>query len=148
MSTEESKAVVRRYVERGMIDGDLDAAVEAYAPDFVYHNPVVTEMPTLPLGPEGVRQLLAVTRDAFPDLRYTIEALIGEGDTVAVLYTWHGTHRGELGGIPPTGREVTAMGAMVCRVAGGQIVEEWDVDDRLSVMQQLGLLSTPGQAGV
>ena len=143
MSAEQSKAVVRRYVEQGMIAGDLDAAVAAYAPDFVYHNPVVTDMPTLPRGPEGVRQLLAATRAAFPDMRYTVESLIAEGDTVAVLYSWRGTHTGELGGIRPTGRAVSAMGAMVCRVAGGRIVEEWDVDDRLGVMQQLGLIPAP-----
>ena len=146
MSTEESKAVVRRYVEQGMIAGDLEAADRAYAPDCVFHNPVLTDMPSLPPGPEGVRRLLAATRAAFPDMRYTIEALIAEGDTVAVLYTWRGTHTGELGGIRPTGREVTAMGAIVCRVARGRIVEEWDVDDRLGVMQQLGLVPTPQQA--
>ncbi|HEY7029677.1 MAG TPA: ester cyclase [Thermomicrobiales bacterium] len=147
MSTEESKTVVRWMVEHSMIAGDLDAAVAAYAPDFVYHNPVLAAMPSLPPGPEAVRQLVAATRIAFPDLRYTIEALIAEGDKVAVLYTWQGTHQGALGGLPPTGRQVTATGAIVCRVAGGRIVEQWDVDDRLDVMQQLGLLPPPGQPG-
>ena len=104
------------------------------------------DLPSLPPGPEGVKQLLIATRSAFPDLRYTIEALVAEGDTVAILYTWRGTHTGALGGIPATGREVSAMGVMVCRVTGGRIVEEWDVDDRLGVMQQLGLLPVPGQA--
>jgi steroid delta-isomerase-like uncharacterized protein len=146
MTTEESKAVVRRYVEQGMIAGDLDAAVDAYAAEFVYHNPVVAGMPSLPPGPEGVRQLLAVTWAAFPDIRYTIEALLAEEDMVSVLYRWTGTHSGELGGLPPTGRTVAARGAMFCRVAGGKIVEEWDVDDRLDVMQQLGLLPAPSES--
>lgn len=146
MFAEESKAVVRRYVEEGLIGGNLAAADRAYAPDCVFHNPVLAEAPSLPPGPAGVRQLLAATRAAFPDMRYTLDALIAEGETVAVFYTWTGTHTGELGGIPATGRSVTAMGAMACRVAGGRIVEEWDVDDRLGVMQQLGLLPTPGQA--
>jgi steroid delta-isomerase-like uncharacterized protein len=143
MSTEESKAVVRRMVEQGMIVGDVDAAASAYAPDFVYHNPVVTAMPALPHGPEGMRQLLAASRAAFPDMQYSIEALIAEEDQVAVLYSWRGTHQGELGGLPPTGRSVKATGAIVCRVAGGRIVEQWDIDDRLDVMQQLGLLPAP-----
>jgi steroid delta-isomerase-like uncharacterized protein len=147
VSIEESKAVVRRYVEQGMIGGDLAAADRAYAPDCIFHNPVVTDTPTLPPGPAGVRLLLAATRAAFPDMRYTIEALIAEGDRVALLYTWTGTHTGELSGIPATGRSVTAMGTMVCRVAGGRIVEEWDVDDRLGVMQQLGLLPASDQTG-
>jgi steroid delta-isomerase-like uncharacterized protein len=143
MSTEASKAVVRRMVEQGMIVGDLDAAVAAYAPDFVYHNPVVAEMPGLPPGPEGMRLLLAGARAAFPDMQYSIVALIGEGDTVAVLYTWHGTHRGTIGGVPATGRAVTATGAIVCRVVGDRIVEQWDIDDRLHVLQQLDIALAP-----
>jgi steroid delta-isomerase-like uncharacterized protein len=145
MSTDESKAVVRRMIEQGMVAGDLDGAGAAYAPDFVYHNPVLREMPDLPRGPAGVRQLLAATWAAFPDLTYTVERLIGEGDQVAVLYTWRGTHRGALGPIAPTGRTVAATGAIVCRVAEGRIVEQWDIDDRLDVMRQLGLLAMPGQ---
>jgi steroid delta-isomerase-like uncharacterized protein len=146
MPVEENKAVVRRMVELGMTAGDVDAAVGAYAPDFVYHNPVLAEMPGLPPGLEGVRQLLLGARAAFPDLEYTIEALIGEGDLVAVLYSWRGTHTGTLGGVPATGREVRATGVIVCRLADGRIVEQWDVDDRLDVMQQLGLMPTPGSA--
>jgi predicted ester cyclase len=78
-------------------------------------------------------------------MHYTVEALIAEDDKVAVLYTWRGTHTGSLGGLPPTGRTVTATGAIVCRVADGRIVEQWDIDDRLDVMQQLGFIPTPGQ---
>jgi predicted ester cyclase len=100
-------------------------------------------MPSLPRGPEGVRALLAATRVAFPDLRYAITTLIGEGEMVAVLYAWTGTHRGAMGGLPPTGRTVSATGAIVCRVAGGKIVEQWDIDDRLDVIQQRGLMPAP-----
>ena len=146
MSTEESKAVVRQMVE-GWKTGALDTAIAAYTPDFVYHNAAVVDMPGLPPGPDGMRQLMTATRTAFPDLRYTVEALIGEGDMVAVLYTWQGTHSGDLAGFPPTGRSVTTMGMIVCRVASGRIVEQWDVDDRLSVMQQLGLIPAPGTPG-
>jgi steroid delta-isomerase-like uncharacterized protein len=145
MPTEESKAVVREMVEQSMIAGDVDAAIRAYAPDFVYHNPVLAAMPNLPPGPEGMKQLILASRAAFPDMRYAIEALVAEGDKVAVLYKWTGMHTGSLGGIPPTGKSVTATGVIVCRVAGGKIVEQWDVDDRLDVMQQLGLIPTLGQ---
>jgi predicted ester cyclase len=140
VSTAESKAVVARYVEDVLIGGDLGGVARAYAPEFTYHNPVTGETPALPTGPEGVKLLVTATRSAFPDMRYTIDALIAEDDLVSVFYTWEGTHSGELGGIPATGTRVTAMGAMACRVADGKIVEEWDVDDRLGVMQQLGLL--------
>lgn len=145
MPTEESKAIVREMVEQIMVAGDVNAAICAYAPDFVYHNPVLAAMPGLPSGPAGVRQLVLATRAAFPDMQYRIEALIAEEDKVAVLYTWRGTQSGSPGGMPATSRSVTATGVIVCRIAAGKIVEQWDVDDRLDVMQQLGLIPMPGQ---
>lgn len=146
MSPAENKAVVRRMIEQSMIDGDADAAMAAYDPAFVYHNPVLQEMPGMPPGPEAVRILAGGARAAFPDLRYTIVSMVAEGDTVAVLYTWQGTHLGSLGGVTATGRPVSATGAIVCRLVDGKIVEQWDIDDRLDVMQQLGLIPQPGDA--
>jgi steroid delta-isomerase-like uncharacterized protein len=143
MSTQESKDVVRTMVERAMIDGAIEEAVTAYHANFIYHNPVIASMPTLPPGPEGVQLLMASSRKAFPNMAYRIVALIAEDDMVAVLYTWTGTHLGEISGLPATGRTVTATGAIVCRVEDGKIVEQWDVDDRLDVMQQLGLIPAP-----
>lgn len=141
-ATEASRAIVLRMVDAWRAD-DPDAAVAAYAPDFIYHNPVVAATPGLPPGPEGMQQLMAATRDAFPDLNYAVETIVAEDDRVAVLYRWTGTHLGDLGGIAATGRRVTATGAIFCRVAKGRIVEQWDIDDRLDVAQHLGVLPTP-----
>jgi steroid delta-isomerase-like uncharacterized protein len=145
MSVEDNKAIVRRVVEQGMGDGDFDAALAVYDPNFTYHNPVMDEMPDVPRGLEGMRMLLQGARAAFPDMEYRIEALVSEGDQVALLYSWTGTHLGGIGGVPATGRSVHATGAIFCRLAGGRIVEQWDLDDRLGTMQQLGVLATPGQ---
>jgi steroid delta-isomerase-like uncharacterized protein len=139
----ENKAIVTNMVEQGMGTGDFDTALAAYAPDFTYHNPVVDEMPDLPRGLVGMRILLTGAREAFPDLRYMIESVVAEGDRVALLYSWTGTHRGSIGGVPATGRPVHATGAIFSRLAGGKIVEQWDLDDRLGVMQQLGVLAPP-----
>jgi predicted ester cyclase len=97
-------------------------------------------------GVTAVRMLTEGARAAFPDLHYTIEAVIGDGEMVAVLYSWQGSHLSSLGDVPATGRTVSATGAIVCRVTGGRIVEQWDIDDRLDVMEQLGLLPRPGVA--
>jgi steroid delta-isomerase-like uncharacterized protein len=141
MSAEENKYLVRRMVEQGMIEGDVNAAVAAYASDFIYHNPMLRGMPAAPDMREVVREFRTASRTAFPRMHYTVEAIVAEEDMVAVLYTWRGTHQGSLGGLSPTGREVTATGAFFCRVDGGKIVEQWDIDDRFDVMQQLGLIS-------
>lgn len=82
--------------------------------------------------------------DLLPDLAYAIDVVIGEGDKVAVLYSWSGTNEGSLAGLPPTGRRVSATGAIICRVAEGRIVEQWDIDDRLDVIGQLGLFPAAG----
>ena len=136
MSTESTKTIVRRMVEQSMIEGDLDAALAVYDPELIYQNPVLKSMPGVD-GMTAVRMLTEGARAAFPDLSFTIEAVIAEGEMVAVLYIWQGTHLSSLGGVPATGRTVTATGAIVCWVAGERIVEQWDIDDRLDVMDQL-----------
>jgi steroid delta-isomerase-like uncharacterized protein len=135
-----NKAIVTTMVAQGLAKGDFDAVLAAYAPDFVYHNPVVDDMPDLSKGLTGMRMLLAGARQAFPDMRYRIESVVAEGDRVALLYSWTGTHLGSIGGIPATGTSVTATGAIFCRLADAQIVEQWDLDDRLGTMQQLGVI--------
>jgi predicted ester cyclase len=102
MSTEETKSIVLKMVQSGNVDGDVDAAISAYEPDFTYHNAVMKEMPPFEHTTDAVRQLFEATRTAFPDMRYTIDSVIAEGDRAAVLYTWSGTNRGELAGAPPT----------------------------------------------
>jgi predicted ester cyclase len=77
---------------------------------------------------------------AFPELHVTIEDLIAEGDKVVVRMTMHGTQQGALGSIPPTGKQVALSTIDVVRIAGGQIAEEWGIDDRLGLLQQLGLV--------
>jgi steroid delta-isomerase-like uncharacterized protein len=140
MSVEQNRAVVMTMVEQAMLRGDIESALSAYAPDYVYHNPVMDEMPALPRGIDGMRLLMGGARAAFPDMVYTVEMVAAEEDRVAVLYSWTGTHTGEMAGLPATGRSVSATGAIFCRVQSGRIVEQWDIDDRLGVMQQLGFV--------
>lgn len=143
MSEQENRAAVARAVTAGMVDGDVEAALRAYAPDRSYHAPIMDQAPPGTPPAAGMGEAMRMTRAAFPDLAYTVDALIAEGDLVAVLYHWTGTNTGPPAGMPPTGRPVRATGAIVCRLADGRIVEQWDVDDRLDVLQQLGLLSAP-----
>ncbi len=78
----------------------------------------------------------------FPDLHWTIDDMIFQGDKIAVRYTMTGTHKGEFRGSPPTNRKVTVWGADIHRFVGGKLVECWSRIDTIGFMQQLGLVPT------
>ena len=140
MATEEPKALIRRWVELWNA-GDAAAIAAFVAPDYVRHDPNAPEV----RGPEAERQLVAMYRAAFPDLHFTVEHLVAEGDLVVARYTVRGTHRGELLGIPPTGAQVTLAAMELYRLADGKIAEQWVAMDALGLLQQLGALPAPGQ---
>jgi steroid delta-isomerase-like uncharacterized protein len=142
MSTEQNKAVFRQMVADVFNRGDIQQADDLLAPDFVEHEDLP---PGIPPGREGVKQLTAMMRSAFPDFKATIEDLIAEGDKVVVRMTWTGTHRGEFMGIPPTGKSVSFEVIDIVRFSGGKFVEHWGVMDSMRMMQQLGVAPAPGQ---
>ena len=139
MSTEENKALTRHAYELAN-QGNLAAFYELFAPDFVLHNASMAIR-----GLEAYKQFLSLYLTAFPDAQSSIEDLIAEGDTVVVRQTFRGTHQGELMGIPPTGKQVSATGIVITRIANGKAVEEWSNYDDLGLLQQLGVVPAPGQ---
>ncbi len=145
MSAEESKAIMRRYFEGAWEKGDVDLLDELLAPDYVNHTPATPDLST---GPEGVKAVVSMARNAMPDLRVVIEDMIAEGDKVATRYTFEGTHRGELFGVPPTGQRLSIKSFTMERVSDGRIREHWRVTDSLEMMQQLGVVPEPGQESV
>jgi steroid delta-isomerase-like uncharacterized protein len=144
MSAEGNKAVVRRYGEDFWGKGNLAIADALFTPDIRDHHP---ELPNQAPGREGQQQVLSVFRTAFPDLQVTNDDIIAEGEKVVLRWTARGTHRGELLGIPPTGRQVTIRGIDILRLEGGKIAERWAESNSLELMQQLGVIPAPGQAG-
>jgi steroid delta-isomerase-like uncharacterized protein len=141
MSVETNKAVVRRFLEDLVSTGNIALADDLLGDSFVLHYPGFP-----PQGIEGFKYLLPMFRAAFPDLRITVEELVGEGDMVAARLSWRGTHQGEFQGLPPTGRTVAVTGLGLYRLAGGKIVEDWIQEDFLGLMQQLGAIPAPSQA--
>jgi steroid delta-isomerase-like uncharacterized protein len=133
MSTEDNKAVARRAFDV-INTGNLEVVDELIAPEYVYTAPGTPEV----RGPEGWKQLISTYRAAFPDLHMTVDDVMTEGDKVAVRWSATGTHRGELMGIPPTGKRVTVTGMIMSRCAGGKIVEEHEIFDSLGMLQQIG----------
>jgi steroid delta-isomerase-like uncharacterized protein len=119
--SEDTKAWFRKSMEEIWSKGNLDAAGEVYAADVVIHNAA----PGNPGGLEGVRFTVNGIRSAFPDLQFTVEDLIVEGDKVAQRWSWTGTQKGEFMGAPPTGTKTTMSGMSIVRIANGKIVEIW-----------------------
>jgi steroid delta-isomerase-like uncharacterized protein len=141
MSTDDNKALVRRYLEQSMNEGNAAAMDELTSADYVGHMSGVP-----PFDRATHKQLLATFRAAFPDQRVTIEDLIAEGDKVVNRTTFSGTHQGEFQGIAPTGKRITITSISVSRITNGKVVEDWTVLDMLGMLQQLGVVPTPGQA--
>jgi len=93
-----------------------------------------------PLGPQGLKYLIAMFRNAFPDLHCTFEDEIRQGDKLAAHWTMRGTHKGLFLGNPPTGRKVEAQGIIFARTYNGRIVENWTLFDQMGILQQLGIV--------
>lgn len=143
MSTEENKALVRRFVEEFWNEGNTATADELMAVDAKIHMP-----PGEILNLDELKGFAATWHESFPDWHSTFEELIAEGERVAERWTGRGTHLGELQGIPPTGKRVEAPGSVFYRIVGGKIVEFRGQLDMMSLMQQLGVIPSPQQAEV
>jgi steroid delta-isomerase-like uncharacterized protein len=141
MLTETNKTLSRRFLEEVFNNGKLNVLDEIIAKDHVSTGPGT--LPGLPTGPEGQKQLVTVYRNAFPDVHFTIDEQIAEGDKVVTRWTGRGTHKGELLGIPATGKSSTVTGIAVDRIVNGKIAESWGIFDQFGMMQQLGVIPMP-----
>ena len=142
MSTEENKALVRRYTQEVFNAHNPDRTQEFVAGNVVSHN----LPPGMPSGVEGIKQMTHMFVSAFPDLHLTIEDVIAEGDKVVERWTGTGTQQGAFAGIPPTGKRVTTTGIDIFRIANGKVVEHWSNSNDLGVFQQLGVIPPMEQA--
>lgn len=141
MSTDDHKAIVERWFQ-AFNDRDLRAEEAARAADFVAHIPGAP-----PLDNHGWQAFIAAFFAGFPDFKLTVEDVVAEGDRVAVRWLFHGTHQGEFQGIPATGKPVTISAMEVNRIADGKVAEHGAMLDQLGLLQQLGAIPAPGQAG-
>src|SRR5688572_14491947 len=120
----------------GLNRGDVSAADKVFAADCVIH---INGSPDRNLSVEGFKQMVTGLLAAFPDLRFTIEDQIIEGNKVAFRWVAEGTNSAPFGSVPATGRRVRVDGLIVDRVADGKVVERWEQWDQSGMMQQLGL---------
>ena len=136
MSTEQNKSIVRRWIEEGWNKHNPAVVDQFYSASYVQHD---AGQPPLQ-GREGLKQYVGVFLTAFPDLRFTIDDLIAEGDKVAWRFTSTATHTGSFMSIPPTGKHSAVTGSVVFHLADSQIAEGWVNFDAMGLMQQLGVV--------
>jgi steroid delta-isomerase-like uncharacterized protein len=141
--SEQNKTNVRRLFEELWNKGNLPVADELIAPNYIHHD---ASTPDLGRGPESEKKRVTLYRNAFSDLRLKVEDMIGEGETVMARWSCRGTHKGDLNGIAPTGKQIAITGVSVVRFTDGKMVEGWINWDALAMLQQLGAVPEFGQA--
>jgi steroid delta-isomerase-like uncharacterized protein len=141
--SEQNKTNVRRLFEEVWNQGHVAVADELIAPTYTHHD---SSTPDVGRGPESERKRVTVYRHAFPDIRFTIEDLLAEGETVVARWSCRGTHKGELNGIAATGKQFNITGVSIARFTNGKMFEGYVNWDALSLMQQLGVVPELGRA--
>ena len=143
MTPEENKQFMKYFVDETINRKNLDAIDEMVLPNFVEHVPLPGQGP----GRDGLKHAIGMFLTAFPDLTWTTDEQIAEGDKVVSRFTWTGTHRGEFLGIPPTQRNVTVWGVVIDVVREGKFSESRIIMDTMGLMQQLGVIPGPPSGG-
>ncbi|MBV8360856.1 MAG: ester cyclase [Deltaproteobacteria bacterium] len=130
----DNKALVRRSIE--FVNEHKRLPLELYAATYVYHLPSSSNV----LDLARVIEIDAMFHAAFPDLHFTLEDIVAEGDKVAYRYTVRGTHMGDFMGLAATGKQILVTGTLTTRIADGKFQEDWENIDMLGLMQQLGVI--------
>jgi steroid delta-isomerase-like uncharacterized protein len=134
-----NKEIVRGFIEEVLNTGKVEASGKFFHEDMVEQVPLPGQGP----GIEGLKNVLRGFSAAFPDMRWTIEEQIAEGDKVVTRFEWTGTHRGPFMGIPATGRPVNVWGIVIDRLQNGKIKDTRILMDTLGLMMQLGVIPPP-----
>ncbi len=133
-----NKHLVQQMVNVVQNQHQLERMAEFFAPDFLNH---LDHAPDSPLDSiEKAQQLFAQMFTSFPDLRMTIQHQVAESDLVMTHKVFTGTHQEPFMGVVPTGKQISFAVIDILRIAEGKIVEHWAIQDRLALMQQLGLV--------
>ena len=137
-----NKAVYRRFVDEVVNKGNFHLIPELYHPDYRDHSAV----PGLPGGLDGVAATMGMFRSAFPDVHFGIQNIAADGDRVGTHVIGTGTNDGPFLGRPPSGKRAAWESMGIFRVRDGKIVEHWGNPDLFALLQQIGVIPSPGGA--
>ena len=138
--TRELRARMDRFVEF-INSADEEIGTEIVSPSATFHVPF---LPGPVQGPAGYLEIIGIMRQAFPDVQWSLEETIIEGNTVAARFILHGTHQGDFLGVPATGKSIQTQAVNIYRFANGQIVEEHGLPDLFGLMMQIRAIEPPG----
>ena len=139
---EANKNVYRRMVEEVVNKGNFDVVEELFHEDYVDH----VAPPGTPPGFEGVKAIFRMFRTGFPDVKFTIDQMIGEGNYVATLVHGEGTQTGQFIEFPPSGKHAVWRSVGFFRIQDGKIAEHWGIPDLLGLLIQIGIIPPPQAA--
>jgi steroid delta-isomerase-like uncharacterized protein len=138
---EPAKHIIKRFVEELWNARRLDVAEQIFSEDCVTHqlrSGVLAQ--SAGRGPQEIKEHVSGWLMSFPDLRFSIEQMVAEGDRVVSQLVMKGTHQGTWMGISPTGKRLQIRMITIHRIANGKIAEDWVLVESLGVFQQLGML--------
>lgn len=133
MSTEEKKALVQRTVDL-VNERNFAGIDQMYASSYIRHDPNTPQVNNR----EGYKRYVMLLCNIFPDLRFTIEDLLADGEKVVCRFTTVGTHSSPWRSIPATGKQVRTSGISISRVVGNEVAEDWFINDISGLAEQLG----------
>jgi len=131
----------RRFAEKASTgkEAALTAIDQLYATNIVHHGGGGEDIRDI----EGFKQFFVGMFSALPDLHFTVDDMVAEGDKVVTRATFTGTNTGAFKGIPPTNKKFADWEINIARIVDGKVVESWSRADTLGEMQQLGVIPTP-----
>jgi steroid delta-isomerase-like uncharacterized protein len=135
-----NKDIARRFMDECWSEGRLEAIPELVSENCSIHDPV---FPSLPAGADSMKRHISTCRSGFPDLKFNIEDTVAERNEVVLHWTARGTHKGQFLGMAPTNKQATVSGTSIFRIDGGKIVEQWADWNLMSLMEQLGMATSP-----
>ena len=138
--TQDNATIVRRFVDEVITQGNIDSAARFVWDDVVEQVPLPGQGP----GLEGLKDVLRSMRAAFPDIVFSIQEQVAQGDKVVSRFEWTGTHNAEFLGVPATGHSVRVWGIVIDRLEESRIKDTRIIMDTLGLMAQLGVLSPSG----
>ena len=138
MSRDDAKELISKYIEEVWNNADFAALSNLTTTGYTYY---LGDQP--PRDKAALRQFLQAVHVAFPDWRVQIQAVVTEGNTVAVQWKGNVTHDGVFHGIPPTGKRISVCGINIYQIEEGKIAKEWEQMDTLGMLQQMGVFPPP-----